>query len=156
MKNLFRLCLYVLLCSVFSCTDHLTPPGITCDEFTSRITHCLSWRLTSRTVNKIEAIEPCALDLRLVFPGGKFGQTFLFVKGTDPEFCNNGLGANTSGGGYLCTNGVITLTKTVCFLTNTCVAPISQTLNFLTPNTFLVSYTDSQGNPVVETYAADC
>lgn len=156
MKNVLRLSIYALLWGLGSCADHPVPPPISCAEFTSRITSCISWRLTSRTVNKVEAIKPCALNQRLVFPGGNFGQAFLFVGGSDPEFCDNGLGANSSGGSYSCSNGTITLTKTVCFLTNTCVGPISQTLNFLSPSTFLISYTDTKGNAVVETYVANC
>lgn len=152
MKNLFRLSIYILLSSIWSCSDHQMPPGTSCDEFNRRIATCINWRLTSRTVNKVEAIQACSLSMTMMFPGGKFGNQFLFVD-RDPEFCSTG---NTSGGPYTCDNGTIILKKTVGFFSGPSIGPFTQTLNFLSPTSFLLTYADSKGNAVVETYVATC
>ncbi|GAB4024234.1 hypothetical protein [Spirosoma gilvum] len=149
MKILLRLSLYAFLIFIWSCTDHRIPAGITCEEFTRRITTCITWRLTSRTVNNVEAIQACQRGITLNFPGGKFGQ--LAISTVDPEFCGG-----IAQGGYSCSNGTITLSKTVDFGGFSSAGPFTETLNFLSPTSFLLTYTDSKGNAVAETYVAAC
>ncbi|WP_020599727.1 hypothetical protein [Spirosoma panaciterrae] len=151
MKNLLRLLFYGFLALVWSCTDHRLPPAISCDDVATRIAGCANWKLTSRTVNAVEAITPCQQGLILTFPGGKLSGQFVLLK--DPEYCGTG---GAGGGTYTCSNGTVTLSKTVTFGGFNPIGPISQTIAFLSPTSFLITYTDANRNAIVETYVANC
>ncbi|MBN8825497.1 MULTISPECIES: hypothetical protein [unclassified Spirosoma] len=147
MKNLLRFFLYGFLVVVWSCADHRLPPSISCDDVATRVAGCAHWRLTSRTVNKVEAITPCQQGLIFTFPGGKLAGQFVLLK--DPEYCGTG---GAGGGTYTCNNGTVTLSKTVTFGGFNPIGPISQTLSFLSTSSFLIAYTDASSNAVAETY----
>lgn len=159
MKNASNFLVYLCLMAVCSCTDHRLPPGVSCDEFSSRIKSCPNWQMTSRTVNAVEAIQACSLPFTLVFIGnagaGGIGPAnrFRFSAERDPEFCATG---GTSGGTFSCNNGEIILLKTVGSIGGYLAGPLSQTLYFLSPTSFLLTYTDSKGNAITETYVAAC
>ncbi|GAB4024236.1 hypothetical protein GCM10028809_00660 [Spirosoma gilvum] len=110
----------------------------------------MNWRLTSRTINNVEAITACQQGLILTFPGGRLGQQFILLK--DPEYCSTG---GSGGGPYTCNNGTVTLSKTVTFGGFNPIGPISQTLSFLSPTSLLIKYTDSNSNAVAETYVCN-
>ncbi|GAB4029749.1 hypothetical protein GCM10028809_21110 [Spirosoma gilvum] len=115
--------------------------------------------MTSRTVNTVEAIQACSLPFTLAFIGnagaGGIGpdNRFRFSAERDPEFCGTG---GTSGGTFSCNNGEIVLLKTVSSISGYLAGPYTQTLNFLSPTSFLLTYTDSKGNAIAETYVAAC
>ncbi|RIV25572.1 hypothetical protein DYU11_09780 [Fibrisoma montanum] len=145
MKRLFTsVGTVVLWTMLLACEDHRPAQQITCDEYHARVSRCLTWRLVSKLRNNQEAILPCEKDNRFLFQTGRLGGQV-----TTSTSCPGG----PLGGSHRCENGTVTVFQSRY---NSGFGPppgvLSQSLEFIDTQTFLLKYQDFNGDQVVETY----
>lgn len=132
MKNLLRYGICLLLMGMFSCSDHLDPQVLSCDEVGERV-FSANWLLTSKTRNNVNVILPCEKLNRLVFGAPRFPNQYAVITGCSDQHY---------GGTWSCNKETVTLLYDTG----------SQTLKFVSPTSFLLIYSEVNGDVMVETY----